>query len=175
MITEEDVYLRPVTASDRSEYLSLTRESKHMHDPWISPPTTGHTFDLYLDRLGRDDHVGIAVCDAANDAIAGIINLNNIVRGSFQSASLGYYVNINYAGRGFMTAGLEKVKVRAFIRMGLHRLEANIQPTNAPSIALVKRAGFTCEGLSPDYLYIDGAWRDHERWAYVDRRTGLGV
>jgi ribosomal-protein-alanine N-acetyltransferase len=55
----------------------------------------------------------------------------------------------------------------AFRRLRLHRLEANIQPGNAPSVALAKACGFTREGYSPRYLKIAGRWRDHERWAIV--------
>jgi ribosomal-protein-alanine N-acetyltransferase len=53
----------------------------------------------------------------------------------------------------------------AFDEMGLHRLEANIQPANTASIALVRSCGFVQEGYSPDYLRVFGEWRDHERWA----------
>ncbi len=64
-----------------------------------------------------------------------------------------------------MGDALDTVVRYAFGALGLHRLEANVQPGNARSIALVKRHGFRLEGFSPDFLYVDGAWRDHERWA----------
>jgi ribosomal-protein-alanine N-acetyltransferase len=64
-----------------------------------------------------------------------------------------------------MGEGLGLVLRYAFGPMGLHRLEANIQPGNEASIGLVRGAGFRLEGFSPDFLHIDGAWRDHERWA----------
>jgi ribosomal-protein-alanine N-acetyltransferase len=73
-----------------------------------------------------------------------------------------------------MSEGIELVLRQAFGPMGLHRLEANIQPANAASIALAKGAGFRLEGFSPRYLKIDGRWRDHERWAILaeDRSDG---
>jgi ribosomal-protein-alanine N-acetyltransferase len=74
-----------------------------------------------------------------------------------------------------MTEGIELVLHHAFGALGLHRLEANIQPNNAASIALAKGAGFRLEGFSPRYLKIDGHWRDHERWAIVaEDRDGAG-
>jgi RimJ/RimL family protein N-acetyltransferase len=94
-----------------------------------------------------------------------VINLSEIVRGSFQSAYMGYYALAPHAGKGFMSAGLTLVIERAFGELSLHRLEANIQPKNRRSVELVQRAGFRCEGLSLRYLRIAGRWRDHERWA----------
>jgi ribosomal-protein-alanine N-acetyltransferase len=74
-----------------------------------------------------------------------------------------------------MSAGLDLVVERAFGELGLHRLEANIQPKNRRSIELVRRAGFRCEGLSRRYLQIAGRWRDHERWALtVEERRVAG-
>ena len=83
----------------------------------------------------RDDHEGYLVCRKDNDAIAGVINVNNIVRGSFLSASLGYYAVRTESGRGLMAEGLRQIVQIAFGPLGLHRLEANIQPTNHRSIA----------------------------------------
>jgi ribosomal-protein-alanine N-acetyltransferase len=66
-----------------------------------------------------------------------------------------------------MTEGLARVVSEAFGPLGLHRLEANIQPANLASRRLVRRLGFRREGLSPRYLRVAGAWRDHERWAIL--------
>ena len=167
------VYLRAVTGEDRSEFLRLMRASQHLHHPWISPPVTEASFTGYLARTRREDHEGLLVCTKSEDAIAGVININNIIRGSFLSASLGYYAGAPYAGQGLMREGLELVKGYAFYSLGLHRLEANIQPDNHRSIALVKQCGFVHEGLSPDFLFIDGRWRDHERWTDVHDRRAL--
>jgi [ribosomal protein S5]-alanine N-acetyltransferase len=87
--------------------------------------------------------------------------------GGFRSAYLGYYIGERYAGQGYMSEGIALMLQYAFKQLKLHRLEANIQPGNSASIALVKRAGFVREGYSRRYLKIGGRWRDHERWAIV--------
>jgi ribosomal-protein-alanine N-acetyltransferase len=107
------------------------------------------------------------VCRLEDRAIAGVLNINNIVHGSFRSAALGYYAFAPFDGRGYMAEGLGLVLRRAFGELGLHRLEANIQPGNERSIALVRTAGFRLEGYSPRMLKIGGRWRDHERWAIL--------
>jgi ribosomal-protein-alanine N-acetyltransferase len=169
------VYLRPVNRRDRTEFLSLMQESRSLHEPWISPPLTPLAFQSYLTRTERDDHEGLLVCTRDTDAITGVINLNGIVRGTFLSASLGYYAASRHAGQGYMLEGLALVKDYAFRTLGLHRLEANIQPDNHRSIALVRRSGFVKEGMSHAFLYLAGRWRDHERWATYDPRSTLNT
>jgi ribosomal-protein-alanine N-acetyltransferase len=95
--------------------------------------------------------------------LAGAININEIVRGSFRSGYLGYYAFVPHNRRGYMTTGLRTVVSRAFQKLRLHRLEANIQPDNEASRRLVKRLAFKLEGFSPRYLKVAGRWRDHER------------
>lgn len=87
--------------------------------------------------------------------------------GLFQSACFGYYAFAGHERQGLMREGLGQVVRVAFGSMGLHRLEANMQPENAASIALARSCGFLQEGYSPRYLKIRGRWRDHERWAIV--------
>ena len=171
----ERTYIRKVSAEDEREFTALMRESVRLHEPWISPPTNRALFKYYLQRLAREDHEGFLICLKENDLIAGVININNIVRGSFLSASLGYYAVQRYHGQGYMLEGLNQLVRYACNTMGLHRLEANIQPDNHRSQRLVERCGFVCEGLSKNFLYIDGAWRDHQRWCYVDQRSSLRV
>ena len=86
-------------------------------------------------------------------------------RRAAQFVNLGYWMGRPYAGKGLMSEAMQLVLDLSFGPMALHRLEANIQPANSPSIALARRSGFRLEGYSPRYLLIGGRWRDHERYA----------
>ena len=158
------VELRTPAPADRGEFLAAMRASRKFHRPWLASPITDEAFDNLLARVRHDQFEAMLVCRREDGAIVGFINLNDIVRGSFQSAFLGYGAVAAYAGRGYMSEGLELVLARSFGELRLHRLEANIQPGNSASIALVTRAGFVCEGSSERYLKIGGRWRDHDHW-----------
>jgi ribosomal-protein-alanine N-acetyltransferase len=161
------VYIRRPRAEDRREVLALTHASIRLHRGLVSPPADDAAFDAYLERSSRPNVEGLLLFRAEDEALVGVFNLSEIVRGNFQSAYLGYYAGEPYAGRGYMTEGLRLVLRHAFECLKLHRIEANIQPSNAASIALARRAGFTREGFSRHYLKISGRWRDHERWALL--------
>ena len=163
-LSRRRVLVRAPAPGDRAEYLAAMRASRRLHGPWLSP-ASDETFDRLLRCLEDVRFEPGLVCRLEDGAIVGFININEIVRGLFQSAFLGYAAVAAYAGRGYMREGLELVLARAFTELGLHRLEANIQPGNAASIALVRGAGFVHEGFSERYLKIGGRWRDHERWA----------
>ncbi len=165
--------LRELSAADQDEFLGLARASVGLHHPWYAMPTTKEAFAAYLTRLGRPGTEARLVCVRESGAMAGVITIDTIVRGRFQSASLSYAAFASAAGRGYMSEGLGLVLRYAFTELQLHRLEANIQPGNQASLALVRRLGFRQEGYSPDMLFIDGAWRDHERWAITREMTGL--
>lgn len=166
-IIGEKVFLRPPSSSDQTEFLALNLASKSFHRSLVSPPTTPEQFAGFLLRASEEDTVCLFVCLVATSEIVGAVNLSQIFRGGFQNAYLGYYVGGRYAGLGYMSEAIRLVVRYAFEHLKLHRLEANIQPANVASIALVKRAGFVLEGYSRRYLKICGRWRDHERWAIL--------
>jgi ribosomal-protein-alanine N-acetyltransferase len=159
------VRLRPPVGSDRDAYLAAMLASRRFHHPWVSPATTPAGFERLVARVRDDRQSPQLVCRCEDDAIVGWFNVSEIIRGPLSSAFLGYGAVAEHAGRGYMSEGLQLLLRHAFDELGLHRLEANIQPANETSIALVRRAGFVREGLSVRYLKIRGRWRDHERWA----------
>jgi [ribosomal protein S5]-alanine N-acetyltransferase len=93
--------------------------------------------------------------------------LSQIFYGPLCNAYLGYWATQAHAGEGYMTEGMAGVLRHAFRKLKLHRVEANVQPGNTASIALLARSGFRREGFSPRYLKVAGRWRDHERWAIL--------
>lgn len=159
------VGLRVLARTDRTEFLALARESRRLHRPWTYPPERADQFEELYGRSRRDDFVCLLACRLDTGAITGVFTISQIVRGAFQSAYLGYYAHEKHARQGFMRDALEQLIDHAFDSLGLHRIEANIQPGNVPSIALARGADFRLEGFSPRYLLIGGQWRDHERYA----------
>ena len=160
-----DVIVTRLSSNDEDDFLAAVRASRDLHRPWIDPPDTTERFATYLEHVSRDDQAAYAIRHDRCGGLVGYVSVGSIVRRAFQSAYLGYGAFEGHAGRGLMTDGLRGVIDRAFGELGLHRVEANIQPANTPSIALVRRLGFQQEGFSPAFLMVDGAWRDHERWA----------
>ncbi|WP_327733166.1 GNAT family N-acetyltransferase [Streptomyces nojiriensis] len=159
------VELSPLTPADQDEFCTLVRASSELHRPWMQLPATAQEFQVWTRRFDDGTNLGFLVRVRETGAAVGMVNINSIIRGRYQGASLGYAAFAPSAGRGYMTEGVAAALRYAFTDLRLHRLEANIQPANTASLALVKRLGFRYEGLSPAYLYIDGDWRDHERWA----------
>lgn len=107
--------------------------------------------------------------------LIGRINYTQIARGPFQSCVLGYAIDGQYQGRGLMREGLEATIGHAFDAMRLHRIQASYMPANIRSGRLLRKLGFKREGLAPQYLYIDGAWRDHVITALLNPRFDTRV
>lgn len=151
----------------QAEFIARVRASRALHAPWVTPPSTPEKFTAYVLRMQEPANHGFLVCDSEQHRIVGVINITNVVLGVFRSGYLGFYTFGGFERQGYMTAGLRQAIRHAFKTLKLHRLEANIQPGNLASIALVKSCGLRQEGYSPKYLKLGGQWRDHERWAII--------
>ncbi len=161
------VTIRQPGTADAAAFLAAVRRSRSLHRGWVAPPNTLRAYRLYLQRFTSEADRGFLVVHEPTKQLVGVINISHIIRGSFHSAFLGYYAFAGFAGRGLMKEGMRLVLRHAFTRLGLHRLEANVQPQNQASLALVRSCGFVREGYSRHYLKIAGRWRDHERWAIL--------
>lgn len=158
------ISLRAPTLLDEECFISAMIKSRDLHFPFISAPCTSEAFHTYIEKSNHESECSFVAWSRTQELI-GVFNLSNIIHGVFKSAYLGYYASIDYAGKGLMSKALKIVLKEAFISLGLHRIEANIQPTNTSSIRLVTRNGFLKEGFSPRYLKIHGIWQDHFRFA----------
>ncbi|MGC3953289.1 MAG: GNAT family N-acetyltransferase [Propionicimonas sp.] len=160
--------LRQLESSDAVALADLVQRNRVFLDPWepVRP-------DSYFTLAGQQEVVaaslarqaeGTGFCQVILDetgAVAGRINLNTIVRGPFQSASVGYWLSQDAGGRGLATRAVIELAELAFGTLGLHRLEAGTIPENHRSQAVLQRAGFERFGYAPGYLQIAGRWQDH--------------
>ncbi len=163
------IVLRTPAPADAQAFVAAAIASRRLHGAWARAPSTPAEFRAYLARYADADpaatHAGLVALRRDDGAPAGVFNFSNIVRGVFQSAYLGYYAPL--AGQGYMSEAMALALDQAFGPMRLHRVEANVQPANARSVALVERLGFAREGYSRRYIKVAGRWRDHVRYAML--------
>jgi ribosomal-protein-alanine N-acetyltransferase len=159
------VIVRGPDEADADAYLAAMRASRRLHHAWIVAPTDRDGWDRLVDRHATPDVEVLFAARREDDAIVGTFVLSQIFYGPFCNAYLGYWATAGHEGRGYMTEGMAGVLRHAFRTLKLHRVEANVQPANTASVALLERSGFRREGFSPRYLKVAGRWRDHERWA----------
>ncbi|MFB7475555.1 GNAT family N-acetyltransferase [Kitasatospora sp. NPDC056184] len=161
------VTIRAPRAGDEAGYAEAVRRSADHIGRW-NPVEPDALPDL-MERQGPALQTFLIV-DRETGGLVGKVNVANIVMGRFCNGALGYDSFLPFAGTGRMTEGLRLVLDRCFAAqteggLGLHRLEINVQPDNDRSIALAKRLGFRHEGFTPRMLFLQGSWRDHERFA----------
>lgn len=175
------VYLRAPEGEDHDAWVRL-REQSRVHltrwEPdWKPEETTADAFRLRLKSYDRQfrARAGVAFHIFERDGrLVGGVTLSDIRRHAAQSATIGYWIGAPFLRRGYGLAAVEAATNYAFDALQLNRVEAACQPGNAPSRALLAKAGFTEEGFAREYLFINGAWRDHVLFARLerDRRDG---
>lgn len=171
----ERVLLRYPTDADRDAFVALRRASREHLERWEPiPPSgldlySGEAFDRELETSNTDRDQRWLICMKETGSVIGRITLGNIERGPFQNGRFGYWIGADYAGQGLMSEALSLAVAHAFESseeggLGLHRVCANIMPSNVASRRVLEKVGFVQEGYSEKYLQIQGVWEDHERW-----------
>ncbi|MEV6492562.1 GNAT family protein [Actinoplanes sp. NPDC051633] len=158
------VTVRPVTVDDAARLAEVLRANREFLAPWDPIRDDG-----FFTEDGQRELIRSAVDSPSSGPhvieldgrVVGRVNLNNVVRGPFQSSSIGYWVSREANGRGVATAAVAQIVRIAFEELGLHRLEAGTLLHNTASQRVLERNGFTRFGLAPKYLCIAGRWQDH--------------
>jgi [ribosomal protein S5]-alanine N-acetyltransferase len=172
-IAGEGVALRVPQMTDFTEWAALRETSRDFLIPWEptwpSDDLTRSAFRRrirrYTEDLRTDQGYAFLIFRHSDDALVGGLTLANIRRGVAQAGSLGYWMGLPHARKGYMTAAVRAVIPFAFTTLRLHRLEAACIPTNAGSIRLLENTGFQREGYAREYLCINGVWQDHLLYA----------
>ena len=161
------MHLRHPRPDDEDTFIAAVRASRRLHQPWAQLPDSPASFATLIERQELPSEEIYLICLNDGGALVGMANLGQIFFGHLRGAYLGYSAFVPHAGHGLMSEGVRLVLRQAFGPIGLHRVEANVQPENGRSIALVERLGFRREGYSPKYLKIGGRWCDHVRYAIL--------
>ena len=176
------VGLRPLAMSDRRAWLEVRERNADWLKPWEATVPPGDaaapkTFRALVRDLHRQARQSRALPFAVtvDDEFAGQLTVSNIVGGSARFASMGYWIDVRYAGQGFVPTAVALACDYSLFEMGLHRIEIAIRPENASSLRVVEKLGFREIGYAPRYLHIDGAWRDHRLFAITVEECAGGL
>jgi ribosomal-protein-alanine N-acetyltransferase len=171
-LTHGEITLRPLAGSDQEAWRSARKRNAAWLVPWdatVPPgadarPTTFRHLVRRLHRMAREGTTYPFAIEVSGKFV-GQLTVNNIVRGSAQFASVGYWLDQEYAGRGIMPRAVAMAIDHCFFTAGLHRIEIAIRPENSNSLRVVEKLGIREIGFAPKFLHIDGAWRDHRIYA----------
>ncbi|WNQ09775.1 GNAT family protein [Paenibacillus aurantius] len=176
MDTNSPVYIRRYEPSDAPAQLELRLRNRTFMAPYDPVrPASFYTLEGQREQLERslagwekDEEYAFAVCLVEGGELIGRVALSSVVRGAWQNANLGYFIDSAHNGKGFATEAVRQAVAFAFGEAGLHRVQAAIMPWNRPSIRVVEKAGFRLEGLAVKYLRIHGQWEDHRIYAVTN-------
>jgi len=172
----ERLSLRTITIPDIKNLQAFLVRNKAFLGPW--EPQREESYyqeneilkkieaEILLDS--QEKQLSLYLSRAGEERIIGNVTLSNIVIGPFQSCFLGYKLDEEATGHGYMTEAITKAVEIAFNDLRLHRIEANIMPRNKRSIQVVKKRGFFYEGTSKHYLKINGKWEDHAHYVLLN-------
>lgn len=165
------VFLRFPNEADRAEFIALRRNSRNFLEKWEPIPRAGldpwgdSGFDRELELADTEHTKRLLICRKPDSVIVGRLSISGIERGIQQTCHFGYWMGAEHIRKGYCSEAVRLGLRYAFRKLGLHRVEANLQPNNIASRGVAMAAGLKQEGYSPRYIKIRGQWKDHERWA----------
>lgn len=184
-LTDGSVTVRPLRMRDGPTWMESRRRNVEWLRPWEATPPRGPgvvgvsaaVFTAMTRRLRADARAARALpfVITVDGEFAGQINVAGIVRGSMDSAHIGYWVDEKFAGRGVMPTAVALVVDHCLGPVGLHRIEVNIRPENHASRRVVEKLQFREEGTRLRYLHIAGDWRDHLTYALTNDELPQGL
>ena len=181
-LRDGELVVRPLERRDGPAWRAARERSRHWLAPWDATVPPGadarpSSYSQLVRNLRRAARQGTTMPFAitVDGQFAGQVTVNNIVRGSAQFASLGYWIDHSYAGRGLMPRAVALVIDHCFFAAGLHRIEICIRPENTNSLRIAEKLGLREVGLAPRFLHIDGAWRDHRIFAVTVEEVPNGM
>ena len=172
----DEITLQPARMRDRAKWNQVRAENKEWLSPWEATlPRTpeGSPASEYLTQppsffemvraLNREARAGrsysFLIWSGVN--LVGQITMGGVIYGALRGAHIGYWIDRNFANRGYTTQAVRLVSGFGFSQLGLHRIEINVRPENEASCKVAQKAGFILESERKAFLHIDGAWRDH--------------
>jgi ribosomal-protein-alanine N-acetyltransferase len=172
----EEIFLRPARFRDRSKWNQVRVENKEWLTPWeatLPKVPAGSPASEFIGKrpsffemvhaLNREARAGRSYSFLIwkGENLIGQITLGGVIYGALRAGHIGYWIDRNFANRGYTTQAVTLLSSFGFSELGLHRIEINVRPENAASCKVAEKAGFTFEGHRKAFLHIDGAWRDH--------------
>jgi len=176
VLSSDEIILRPARLRDRNKWNNVRAENKEWLTPWeatlpqlplSSPafedasfrPSFSHMVRLLNHEARAGRSYSFLIWSGAN--LIGQITMGGVMYGALRAAHIGYWIDRNFANKGYTTQAVKLVSDLGFSELGLHRIEINVRPENAASCRVAEKAGFVIEGERKAFLHIDGAWRDH--------------
>ena len=174
--------LRPIHQRDRDVWRRVRQENSAWLSRWdATAPSRSHaqprSFASMVRQMRSEARSGrqLPFVVEHDGRFVGQVTVSNIVRGSAQFASIGYWLDQRYAGRGVTPLAVALVTDHCFRVAGLHRVELAIRPENTNSLRVAEKLGMHEVGYAPRFLHIDGAWRDHRLYAITVEECPEGM
>ncbi|UOR12675.1 GNAT family N-acetyltransferase [Halobacillus amylolyticus] len=175
-IKGESIYVRKLIPEDAEVLLKLQKDNRDFFEKFsMARDDDFYTFESQKERIqvfennrSEDKDYNFGIFKNDNDCLVGTIALFQVVRGSLQSAFIGYFLDRLHNGKGYTTEAVQLIVRYGFVNLKLHRIEAGVMPHNIGSIRVLEKSGFHKEGIAKKNVKINGKWEDHQVLAIIN-------